>query len=260
MFAGLFILGCVNGLLGRIILSLSFDDWTSAITGLDINVVVLMACFAGISAILSEKRDEVRAADIGVALIFLVLVSLPIFPISWIAVSGLSLYILLFSNGGSERRRGAIILLAMTVPMLWSRLLFQLFAKFILDIDASFVASMLGTQRTGNMVDFVDGSGQMVVLPACSSLANMSMAFLCWITITQWAKHRWSTTDLFWSLLACMSVITVNVTRMSLMGISRAHYDAIHSEWGDLVTNTVMLVLMVGISVLGSRREIFARA
>jgi hypothetical protein len=64
-----------------------------------------MACFAGISAILSEKRDEVRAADIAVALIFLVLVSLPIFPISWIAVSGLSLYILLFTNVGSERRR-----------------------------------------------------------------------------------------------------------------------------------------------------------
>jgi hypothetical protein len=64
----------------------------------------------------------------------------------------------------------------------------------------------------------------------------------------------------FWSLLACASVITVNVTRMSLMGISRAHYEAIHSEWGDLVTNTIMLVLMVGISVLGSRREIFARA
>jgi hypothetical protein len=33
LFAGLFILGCVNGLLGRIIFSLSFGDWTGAITG-----------------------------------------------------------------------------------------------------------------------------------------------------------------------------------------------------------------------------------
>jgi hypothetical protein len=52
----------------------------------------------------------------------------------------------------------------------------------------------------------------------------------------------------------------VNVTRISLMGWSRSNYEAIHSQWGDLVTNSIMLVLMVGVSVLGARREIFSRA
>jgi hypothetical protein len=66
--------------------------------------------------------------------------------------------------------------------------------------------------------------------------------------------------DILWSLLACASVIAVNVTRISLMGMSRSHYDAIHSQWGDFVTNSVMLVLMVTFSVLGARRELFARA
>jgi exosortase/archaeosortase family protein len=180
--------------------------------------------------------------------------------LSWVGVTGLSLYILLFANAGPERRRGALILLALTVPMLWSRLLFQFFAKLILDIDATLVASILGTTRVGNMVHFADSSGYMVVLPACSSLANMSLAFLCWVSITQWAKHQWSPTDILWSLLTCASVITVNVTRISLMGLSRSHYEAIHSQWGDLVTNSVMLVLMVGFSVVGARRELFSRA
>jgi exosortase/archaeosortase family protein len=143
--------------------------------------------------------------------------------------------------------------------MLWSRLLFQFFAKLILDIDATLVASLLGTDRAGNMVGFADGAGYMVVLPRCSSLANMSLAFLCWISITQWAKHRWSAMDLLWSLLACASVIAVNVSRISLMGVSHSYYDAMHGEWGDLVTNTIMLVLMVGFSVLGARRELFSR-
>jgi hypothetical protein len=259
-FAGLYTLGCANGLLGRIIQSISFDSWTSAISGVDVNVIMLFACYAGVSALLCEDKDEIRSADVAVGIVFLILVSLPIFPLSWVAVTGLSLYILLFANRGSERTRGAIILLALTVPMLWSRLLFQLFAKLILDIDASLVASLLGTGRDGNMVRFADDSGYMVVLPACSSLANMSLAFLCWVTITQWAKHPWSPMDIVWSLLACASVIAVNVTRISLMGLSHAHYAAIHSEWGDLVTNSVMLVLMVGFSVLGARRELFARA
>jgi hypothetical protein len=261
-FAGLYILGCVNGLLGRIVLSINFDSWMGAVTNIDINVIVLFACYAGVSAMLAENKDkdELRSADLAVGIVFLILVSLPIFPLSWVAVTGLSLYILLFANGGSERRRGAVILLALTVPMLWSRLLFQFFSKLILDIDAAFVASLLGTDRIGNMVHFADGSGYMVVLAPCSSLANMSLAFLCWVSVTQWAKHRWCAMDILWSLLACASVITVNVTRISLMGLSHSHYDAIHSQWGDLVTNSVMLVLMVGFSVLGARRELFSRA
>ena len=88
----------------------------------------------------------------------------------------------------------------------------------------------------------------------------MSLAFLCCVSITQWAKHRWTALDLVWSGLACASVIAVNVTRISLMGLSHSHYDAIHSQWGDLVTNAVMLGLMVGFSVLGARRELFSRA
>jgi exosortase/archaeosortase family protein len=261
-FAGLYILGCANGLLGRLIQSFNnVDGWTGAALGIDINVIVLFAAFAGVSALLVEKKDEIRVADLAVAVIFIGLVSLPIFPLSWVAVTGLSLYILLFANdGSSDRRRGALILLALTVPMLWSRLIFQFFAKLILDIDATLVAFLLGTDRVGNIVRFADNSGDMVVMPACSSLANMSLAFLCWVSITQWAKHRWSPMDIMWSLLACASVIAVNVTRISLMGVSRSHYEAIHSQWGDLVTSSVMLALMVGFSVLGARRELFARA
>jgi hypothetical protein len=48
---------------------------------------------------------------------------------NWVAVTGLSLYILLFTNSTSSRRRGALTL-ALTVPMLWSRVLFAFFAKF----------------------------------------------------------------------------------------------------------------------------------
>ena len=122
-FAGLYILGLANGLLGRALLTVNVDGWLGALVGLDINVIVLFACFAGISTLLLCKdKDEIRSADLAVAVVFLGLVILPIFALSWVAVTGLSLYILLFASGSSDRRRGAIILLALTVPMLWSRL------------------------------------------------------------------------------------------------------------------------------------------
>ena len=260
-FAGLYILGLANGLLGRLYSTSNFDDWTSVGLSVDINVIVLFACFAGLSAIFSnDDREQIRSTDLVVALIFLIFVALPIFALSWVAVTGLSLYILLFANGSSARKRGAVILLALTVPVLWSQMLFRFFAKLILDIDAFLVASLLGTNRVGNMVGFADGAGHMVVLPACSSLTNMSLAFLCWVSVTQWAEHRWSPVDVLWSFLVCMSVIAVNVTRMSLMGLSYRQYEIIHSPVGDVVANSVMLGLMVGFSVLGARRELFSRA
>jgi exosortase/archaeosortase family protein len=252
--------GCANGLLGRLIQGFQFSDWEGALAGADINVIILLACFAGISLVSTKTPEQVQRLDVVVGLVFIVLVALPIFPLSWVGVTGLSAYILLFANGNRERVRGALILLAMTAPMLWSRLLFQIFAKPILDIDASLVSLLLGTPRTGNMVGFLDGSGYMIVLPACSSLANMSLALLCWVTITQWFGHRWTAKDVLWAGFACASVIAVNVTRISLMGLSHRHYELIHSSWGDMITNSIMLALMVGVTVLGARREIFARA
>ena len=108
-FAGLFILGCANGLMGRILLAFDSDGWIGVLGG-NISVIVWFACFAGVSLMLHEHKDELRSADLGVGAVFIILVMLPIFALSWVAVTGLSLYILLFANGGSERRRGALIL------------------------------------------------------------------------------------------------------------------------------------------------------
>src|SRR5262245_35713263 len=95
-FAGLYILGCANGLLGRILLAMKTEGWTGLLH-VYVSVIVLFAFFAGISLTLSGGRDELRSADLAVAVVFLGLVILPIFALSWAAVTGLSLYILLFA-------------------------------------------------------------------------------------------------------------------------------------------------------------------
>jgi hypothetical protein len=238
---------------------LTRDGWTGLLD-VDVSVIVLFACFAGISTLLKGGRDEIRLADLAVGGIFLILVILPIFALSWLAVTGLSLYILVFANESSARTRGALILLALTVPMLWSKLLFQFFAGPILAIDASLAAWVLGTDRIGNVVGFGDGSGNLVIAPACSFLANTSLAFLCWVSVTQWVKHQWTPIDILWSVLACTSVIAVNVARIALTGLSQSHYEAIHGPLGNMVFGAIILALTVGVSVLSARRELFSRA
>jgi hypothetical protein len=259
-FVGLFILGCVNGLLGRTILTLNLQGWMGAMLGFDMNVIVLFACFAGLYLIASSSADQVRTSDVVIGFVFLGLVILPIYAMSWVAVAGLSLYILSFASPGSELRRGALILLALTIPMLWSRLFFQFFARPLLELDATMVTWLLGTGRIGNLVNFADNSGYMVITPACASWANLSFAFLCWVAVTQWANHRWSYLDLLWSFLACVSVVAVNVTRIAIIGLSRGHYETIHGQWGDAFAGTIILCLTIGFSLIAARRELFSRA
>jgi hypothetical protein len=259
-FAGLYILGCANGLVGRAIYTFNLEGWYGAVTGVELNVIVLAACFAGVYLVTRNNRDQIRILDLVVAAVFLLLVILPIYAVSWVAVTGLSLYILLFANDGPERRRGALILLALTVPMLWSRLVFQFFAKPLLELDATMVAWLLGTERIGNLVRFGDNSGYMLITPACASFGNITFAFLTWVTVSQWANHRWARIDLLWSFLACASVVAINVTRIAITGLSYGHYETIHNQWGEMVLSTVFLILIVGFSVIGARRELFSRA
>ena len=260
-FAGLFFLGCVNGIAARAIAVVHREGWLDAVIGMfDVSAIVLAACASGLWLMMRSLERSVTPIDLVVGAIALALIALPIGGLSWIAVGGLALYILLFTDADLPMRRGALILLAATVPMLWSRLLFQFFANFILEIDASLIGWLLGTERTGNMVRFANDSGYLVIMPPCSSLANMSLAFLCWITVSEFAGHRRALSDLGWCLLACGSVLVVNVGRLSAMGISLRHYEAIHSQIGSAVTDAMILTLTLGWSFLGVRRELFSRA
>jgi hypothetical protein len=257
-FAGLFALGCVSGLMSRIVQSINRLGWADALFNtFEISAIVWISCAAGISLVHRDRTIGVRSRELAIGLGFVFLAVLPIGPLSWFAVTALSLYII-FSTNVASSRRGAIILLAATVPMLWSRLLFQFFANLILQIDASLVGWILGTHRAGNVVGFADGSGVLVILPSCSSLANVSLAFLCWATVSQLVDHKKSVYDLLWCLMACISVVAVNVTRMGIEGLSQLHYTTFHGVWGDAACNIAILVLIVSFSVLGVRRELFA--
>jgi len=268
-FAALFVLGCANGLAARIGQSLTQHDGlaVAVLATFKISIIIFAACIAGVLLIYHDRHedasataDTIRTGDVAVAAVFMLLVAVPIAPLSWLAVMILSLYILFFTDSRGARRRGVVILLATTVPMFWSPLLFDCFARIILIAEASAIGTLLGTHRTGNIVEFADRSGMLVIYPGCSSLANVSLAILCWITLSQCVHHKWSTRDLLWCGLIGLSVVVVNVLRVSLMGLNTSYYYAIHNAMGDAITNMIIFGFTVGISILGLRREIFPLA
>ncbi len=261
LFAALLVLGCVNGLVARGVGAVHRLGWSDAIlSSFDVSAITLVACAAGLWLVTHGERAVVATADMAVGAVALALIVVPLGGTSWLAVTGLTLHLLRQRDADPLLRRGATILLAVTVPMLWSSLLFQYFANVILEIDASLVASLLGTARTGNVVRFVSGEGNLVVFPACSSLANMSLAFVSWVMISEWVGHRRSPADLLWILLASGSVIAINVARLSLMATSLRLFEAVHSALGNATTGTVILAAIVGWSLLGVRRDLVRTA
>ncbi len=90
-------------------------------------------------------------------------------------------------------------------------------------------------------------------------MANVSLAFLCWVAVSQWVGHRRQPQDLMWCLLACLSVVAVNVARISIMGLSHWHYETFHYGWGATLVNAIILVLIITFTSLGVRRELFQR-
>lgn len=256
LFASLYIIACVNGLTARIVKSIRSHGWFDAAIGnFDVSIIVWAACFVGISLALIERTGKIQKTDLVLLAALLPLISLPIGATSWLAVTILSLYILIFGRPADSLRRGAIVLLAVSVPMFWSRLIFNLFAKYILEIDAIFVGWVLGTERIGNLVEFADHSGSLAIFQSCSSLANVSLALLCWVTISQFARHKWRSQDILWCLLACFSVFAVNVLRVSLMGINGSFYLMLHSPAVEVSLSIVMLGLVVSISLAGIRHD-----
>jgi hypothetical protein len=124
-FTGLFILALVNGLAARASQGLSNLDLSAiAAAALGVSAVVWFACFAALSLVLRKTKDEaVKTIDGFVGFAVLFLVAVPLKELSWFALAALAVYVIWTSQAGSAMRRGALIFLAITVPMCWGPLL-----------------------------------------------------------------------------------------------------------------------------------------
>ncbi|MGH6835216.1 MAG: hypothetical protein ACREC9_06630 [Methylocella sp.] len=259
--AGLFILGFSNGIFEKIMRAIAQGTIETAILGtFGISVLVWVACFIAVSLLLRQPPERVTRNDLILGVAVTAAALIPSAKPSWIALTLLGLYGLRCFEAGSPARRAAFVILAVTVPMFWSRLVFAMLSDFILQADAILVSLIVGTERIGNTVGFADHSGYLFILPSCSSLADVSLAVLGWALFTQALTRRPSLKDVWWCLAACTAVIVINVTRIALIGLHREHFELLHGPVGAGVASFLALVAIVGINLIRIRDEVFARS
>jgi hypothetical protein len=260
-FCGLLILAVVNGLQGQICGNVASLGWSEALLGLfGVSAVVWIACVAAAGLLYGSKVDEtITIPDVVIGLCILSMTILPFARLSWLALAVLGLYMLSVAPTQSPRQRGALIALAITGPVLWGPALLELFGAQILQADAILVSSLIGGDRIGNVFSGAigdDGSPtHFVIYPPCSSLHGMSIAVLAWITISNTLGGAWSARHLAWGLLAAVSVLVVNISRMGLIGLFPSYYSTIHGSPGSEIAAWLSLTLILVISLLGVGRE-----
>jgi exosortase/archaeosortase family protein len=258
LFAALVILGFANGTVKMVSQAVSVDGlWAAGLNTFGISGLVWAAVGLVLAFLARQPSFPLTRTDLVVAGACSAMMLVPFSSLSWVALTSLALYIMTTSDPGSPRRKGAVVLLALTVPMFWSsRVVFALFSDLLLEGDAILASWIIGTDQIGNTVGFADGSGYLYIAPGCSSLANVSLAILTWAVVIQLVPQRSMLAQAGWCLLACLAVILINVTRIGLIGLYREHYDLLHGPIGETVANWLTLAAILGLNVWGVRREL----
>ena len=266
LMSGLFLFTSTSGLLPRVIKCVVSEGWISGVFNtFNISIIVwgawASACYLAVSA---DDRDRVRPLDIAVACGTFAIAALPAAPLSWLALSFFSSYVYLTSPRKSPLQRSAFIFFAICVPLFWGPVLFALAAPLLLKIDAFLVATLIGAEHTGNVVNFVgsfqDGPRGMQIWTTCSSFHNISHAALAWVALTQTLGRDLGIKDVFWCGLVMILAASVNLARLITMALWPEYFDTIHGPLGGQIAGTLTIILIAFVCIFGQRRELFARA
>ena len=256
LFTGLVLLAFANGITENIAQAIGEKGFAIALFGtFGISVFVWAALFFGITLLRRTPPARASALDLTVAAGAIFAILIPIPSLSWFAIVAIALWLMVGSSGYDFNRRAGAILLAMTVPMLWSRILMSAFGEIVLAVDASLVAWLVGTKRNGNVVPFADGSGAMFIAPACSSLANVTLAILCSVIFINATDSRWSGGKLAIALAACIAVVSINVIRIGLIGFYPGRFELIHGDVGANIAGFLETAAILVICYFGMRRH-----
>jgi len=176
----------------------------------------------------------------------------------WIVATLAAIYIYLTNAKGSYSRAGATVLFALCVQSLWGPVFFSLFALNFLHADAAIVGTLLDATRSGytwhGNVIATQGHSIEIYSP-CSSFHNMSLAALCWVTLTKLSRPNWIPTDFIFGATAVAAMVVLNVSRLYVEALNHAAWDYWHNGTGVHIFQVGASVTILLISLWGSSKR-----
>lgn len=252
LWCALVVVGLGNGIAARAITAIGEVGWADAIySTFDVSIIVWAACAVLLGRVWALTEAPVRRVDLAVACACTGAFLLPLGQASWVGLTLLSVHMTVSSPRGSDGRRAAALLLALTLAMLWARLLLSVFSGPLLRTDAALVAALLSVQAMDNTVPLADGSGVLWIAPACSSVLNLALTLLCAQTFLARSGRPWTLRAVLWTLVAGALVFALNIARLAVLAAFPRFYDVLHGPAGQGMFGLLTLAVIVGVLVLG---------
>lgn len=226
---------------------------------LSVGVFQYMAWFAVFRLLAAADRTKMASnQDWAVILGLCLIVFLPYRRAVWIAATAIGLYSALLSGGDRKLRSCGIVLVALSVQEFWGYQLFELMASPLLRAEAAVVGTILQTVERGaawqdNMIINQSGWG-IVIYPFCSSFHNVSLALLCWVTVSRLARDTGRGCDFVIAGLIATAMIVMNVTRLSLMSFNENLYHYWHDGAGSQIFAIGASLFVLLASLFAARR------
>jgi hypothetical protein len=154
---------------------------------------------------------------------------------TWIAASLAAVYIFARSEKRSNGRAAAAVLGALTTQSLWGPALFSLFTVHILRADAALVGVALNLTRSGFEwhENVISSAGFSVgVFNGCSSFHNVSLAALCWMSLTKLRRPTFIGSDFKFAAAAIVAMIALNAARLYTISLGPANFAYWHDGTG----------------------------
>jgi hypothetical protein len=205
----------------------------------------------------SDPAPTAQLRDFLTSIVLCCLLFLPTPRIIWCVALGIAIFCLIRNEGDPKLRAAGIVLAALSIQEFWGHVFFDLFALSLLRGETAIVGTILQAARVGtawqdNVITAPSGFG-IVVLSPCSSFHNLSVAMLCWLTVSNLRNQNWQVRDLVTGALVGVTMIFCNVTRLCLMAWSIDLYNYWHNGVGAQIFAIGASLLILLMSLCGSR-------
>lgn len=174
-----------------------------------------------------------------------------------------ALYLVFRDPQDLNTKAAGAIAAAVAVQALWAPMFFSKFSFLFLEIDAGVVGWLIsliipGASWSGTVVSTPSGHNVMITA-ACASFHNLSLASLCWVTLTMLHRPYWVRSDIYVGLAAAIIQFGFNIWRLTFVCLSLPMYEYWHEGFGKHIFSavaTACAIIFVQVSlVLRDRRD-----
>jgi len=206
---------------------------------------------------LSDRTQAAEIWDVLIALALCLPLLLPTERTIKVVALGAAVFLYLRGRSDPKLRAAGIVLAALTVQQYWGHIVFDMFALPLLRAETAVVGTLMHALRPGmvwhgNIITGPSGFG-IILYSGCSSFHNLSLAMLCWLTVSRVRNQDWRRGDFLTGFAIGAAMIACNVARLCLMSWSADSYEYWHGGPGAQMFAVGASVMVLVLSLYGSR-------